>query len=52
MNKWNEEAAPNNNLKASDMDSSYSGSPKPAGKMSEEQLNDRKIENEIRKQNF
>lgn len=53
MDKWNEQAAPNNNSKASDMEWSLDGSPETAqDRVSQEKLNNRKIEKEIREQNF
>lgn len=55
MDKWNEQAAPNNNNKASDMEWSLDGSPKTKtaqDTVSQEKLNNRKIEKEIREQNY
>lgn len=53
VDKWNQQAAPNNNSKASDMKWNFEGSEKTVqGKVSGEELNDKKIENELRKGNF
>ena len=53
MDKWNQQAAPNNNSKASDMKWTFEGSEKTVeGKVSGEELNNKKIENELRKENF
>lgn len=49
MDKWNEQAAPNNNQRTSDMKWSVAGSPRTVqSKVGEEELNNKKIENEIR----
>lgn len=53
MDKWNQQAAPNNNSRPSDMEWSVEGSPKTAqNKVGGEELNNKKIENELREQNF
>lgn len=53
MDKWNRQASPNNNGKSSDMDWSFKGSSKTTpGKISEKELNNKKIENELKEQNF
>lgn len=49
MDKWNEQAAPNNNQKASDMSSEKEAHIKG---VSDEEINDMKTENEVRKQNI
>ncbi len=51
--KWNGQAAPNNNNKASDMKWSFEGSPKTIqAKVNEEGINNKKIESEVREQSF
>ncbi|CAH0347131.1 MULTISPECIES: hypothetical protein [unclassified Bacillus (in: firmicutes)] len=49
MDKWNEQAAPNNNQKANDMSLERGAQIKG---VSDEEINDMKTENEVRKQNL
>ncbi|WP_185150842.1 hypothetical protein [Peribacillus simplex] len=53
MAKWNEQAAPNNNLRASDLNPDEADKAKMDSKTIDgDQLNDLKIQREIRKQNI
>ncbi|MGG4268160.1 hypothetical protein [Peribacillus simplex] len=53
VTKWNEQAAPNNNLKASDFNQDGAEKAKVDSKTIDgEHLNDLKIQREIRKQNI
>lgn len=53
MTKWNEQAAPNNNLRASDLNPREADKAKMDSKTIDgDQLNDLKIQREIRKQNI
>jgi hypothetical protein len=53
MTKWNEQAAPDNNLKASDLIQDEAGRSKMSSKAKDgDHLNDLKIQQEIRKQNL
>ncbi|SNT27332.1 hypothetical protein [Bacillus sp. OK838] len=53
MTKWNEQAAPNNNLKVSDFNQDEAEKAKVGSKTIDgDQLNDLKIQREIRKQNI
>ena len=53
MDKWNQQAAPNNNSRPSDMEWSVEGSPKTAqNKVGGEELNNKKIENELKRAEF
>ncbi|MFE4811433.1 hypothetical protein ACFQ9Y_09740 [Peribacillus simplex] len=53
MTKWNEQAAPNNNLRASDLYPGEADKAKMDSKTIDgDQLNDLKIQREIRKQNI
>ncbi|MBT2648694.1 hypothetical protein J7E52_18650 [Bacillus sp. ISL-34] len=53
MTKWNEQAAPNNNLRASDFNPDGADKAKMDTKTIDgDRLNDLKIQREIRKQNI
>ncbi|WP_179890960.1 hypothetical protein [Bacillus sp. AFS017274] len=53
MAKWNEQAAPNNNLRASDLNPGEADKAKMDSKTIDgDQLNDLKIQREIRNQNI
>jgi hypothetical protein len=53
MTKWNEQASRNNNLRASDINPDAAGKGKMDSKTIDgDQLNDLKIQEEIRKQNM
>jgi hypothetical protein len=53
MDKWNEQAAPNNNQKASDMaPGSEAASQMKMKGAPKEEINDMKTENDVRRQNF
>ncbi|WP_260286458.1 hypothetical protein [Peribacillus aracenensis] len=53
MTKWNKQAAPNNNLRASDLNPCEVENAKMDSKTIDgDQLNDLKIQREIRKQNI